>query len=256
MKIILPGIAERLQPLRQEQNKTQQEMANMLECTVQHYQRIEYGQSEPPIHDFNLSGRLFWRHHRLSIGTYRGKEIRQMTFERITSPDHPAFDRAFALYTISFPLHEQRTREKQERVLSHPEYHFDVIWEGETFVGILLHWEEEGFSYVEHFATDPALRGQGLGARALELLNSRGKSVVLEIDPPVDELSIRRKGFYQRAGFWENPFLHVHPPYRPQFKGHPLTVMTYPTPWDRGTYETFWVCLRDTVMADCKTDEQ
>ena len=175
-----------------------------------------------------------------------------MTFERITSPDHPAF----ALYTISFPLHEQRTREKQERVLSHPEYHFDVIWEGETFVGILLHWEEEGFSYVEHFATDPALRGQGLGARALELLNSRGKSVVLEIDPPVDELSIRRKGFYQRAGFWENPFLHVHPPYRPQFKGHPLTVMTYPTPWDRGTYETFWVCLRDTVMADCKTDEQ
>ena len=106
-----------------------------------------------------------------------------MTFERITSPDHPAFDRAFALYTISFPLHEQRTREKQERVLSHPEYHFDVIWEGETFVGILLHWEEEGFSYVEHFATDPALRGQGLGARALELLNSRGKSVVLEIDP-------------------------------------------------------------------------
>lgn len=76
-----------------------------------------------------------------------------MTFERITSPDHPAFDRAFALYTISFPLHEQRTREKQERVLSHPEYHFDVIWEGETFVGILLHWEEEGFSYVEHFAT-------------------------------------------------------------------------------------------------------
>ena len=179
-----------------------------------------------------------------------------MTFERITSPDHPAFDRAFALYTISFPLHEQRTREKQERVLSHPEYHFDVIWEGETFVGILLHWEEEGFSYVEHLATDPALRGQGLGARALELLNSRGKSVVLEIDPPVDELSIRRKGFYQRAGFWENPFLHVHPPYRPQFKGHPLTVMTYPTPWDRGTYETFWVCLRDTVMADCKTDEQ
>ncbi|MEI3140799.1 MAG: hypothetical protein V8S34_04075 [Lawsonibacter sp.] len=67
---------------------------------------------------------------------------------------------------------------------------------------------------------------------------------MLEIDPPVDELSIRRKGFYERAGFWANPFLHVHPPYRPH-SGHPLTVMTYPTPWDRGTYET-WVCLRDT----------
>ena len=48
MKIILPGIAERLQPLRQEQNKTQQEMANMLECTVQPYQRIEYGKVNLP----------------------------------------------------------------------------------------------------------------------------------------------------------------------------------------------------------------
>ena len=48
MKIILPGIAERLQPLRQEQNKTQQEMANMLECTVHHYQRIEYGKVNLP----------------------------------------------------------------------------------------------------------------------------------------------------------------------------------------------------------------
>ena len=48
MKIILPGIAERLQPLRQEQNKTQQEMANMLECTVQHYHRIEYGKVNLP----------------------------------------------------------------------------------------------------------------------------------------------------------------------------------------------------------------
>ena len=48
MKIILPSIAERLKPLRQEQNKTQKEMADMLECTVQHYQRIEYGKVNLP----------------------------------------------------------------------------------------------------------------------------------------------------------------------------------------------------------------
>ena len=48
MKIILPSIAERLKPLRQEQNKTQKEMADMLECTMQHYQRIEYGKVNLP----------------------------------------------------------------------------------------------------------------------------------------------------------------------------------------------------------------
>ena len=34
--------------MRQEQNKTQKEMADMLECTVQHYQRIEYGKVNLP----------------------------------------------------------------------------------------------------------------------------------------------------------------------------------------------------------------
>ena len=175
-----------------------------------------------------------------------------MTFERITTPDHPAFERAFALYQVSFPLHEQRTRDKQERVLSHPQYHYNVIWEGEEFVGILLCWEGEGFTYVEHFATCPELRGRGLGARALELLGQKGKPLVLEIDPPVDGISLRRKGFYERVGFCENSFRHVHPPYRKQFHGHPLVVMTYPERWDERLYEKFWLCLRDTVMADCK----
>jgi len=43
MKIILPSIAERLKPLRKEKKQTQREMAELLGCTEQHYQRIEYG---------------------------------------------------------------------------------------------------------------------------------------------------------------------------------------------------------------------
>lgn len=49
--------------------------------------------------------------------------------------------------------------------LSHPEYHFDLLMEGERFLGILLFWEADGFRYVEHFATCPQLRGQGVGTR-------------------------------------------------------------------------------------------
>lgn len=43
MKIILPSVRERLKPLRREKKVTQKQMAEMLECTEQHYQRIEYG---------------------------------------------------------------------------------------------------------------------------------------------------------------------------------------------------------------------
>ena len=108
------------------------------------------------------------------------------TFERIQSADHPAFEKAFGLYETAFPLHERRTREKQVGVMGHPEYHFTLIWEGETFAGILLFWEGPDFRYVEHFAISEALRGKGLGAEALRLLQGEGKDLLLEIDPPVE----------------------------------------------------------------------
>lgn len=46
----------------------------------------------------------------------------------------------------------------------------------------------------------PALRGQRYGSRALSMLPN-DRPVILEIDPPVDEIAIRRKGFYERCGF-------------------------------------------------------
>ena len=48
MKIILPGVAQRLKLLRKEKRLTQVEMAALLDCTEQHYQRIEYGKVNLP----------------------------------------------------------------------------------------------------------------------------------------------------------------------------------------------------------------
>ena len=65
---------------------------------------------------------------------------------------------------------------------------------------------------MEHFCVRPELRGRRYGAKALEELGRDGKTVVLEIDPPVDDIARRRQGFYQRCGFAVNPYPHVHPP--------------------------------------------
>lgn len=48
MEIILPSVAQRLALLRKEKKLKQREMAELLGCTVQHYQRIEYGKINLP----------------------------------------------------------------------------------------------------------------------------------------------------------------------------------------------------------------
>ena len=48
MEVILPGIAQRLKPLRKARGLTQVEMAALLHCTDRHYQKIEYGKVNLP----------------------------------------------------------------------------------------------------------------------------------------------------------------------------------------------------------------
>jgi len=43
MKIVLPSFAERIKPLRKAKKVTQRQMAELMNCTEQHYQKIEYG---------------------------------------------------------------------------------------------------------------------------------------------------------------------------------------------------------------------
>ena len=147
---------------------------------------------------------------------------------RIIAPGDPGFDWLYDLYMQSFPVHEQRLRERQEGVLGHPEYHCDLLCQGETRVGLLMWWAGPGFRYVEHFAIAPQLRGQSWGSRALREFLAEGDPVVLEIDPPEDPVSRRRKGFYEGLGLVSNPWPHIHPPYRLEFSGHALEVMTFP----------------------------
>ena len=58
-----------------------------------------------------------------------------MDFIRLTDPAAPEFETAFALYEVSFPVHEQRTRPAQAARLSHPEYRYMLLYEGDQFQG-------------------------------------------------------------------------------------------------------------------------
>lgn len=171
-----------------------------------------------------------------------------MNFVRLVSADNKMYQEAMALYRQSFPEHEQRENASQEAILQCGAYHYDLIYDEAIFVGLLLHWETADFTYIEHFCIDPAMRNNRYGQRALELLGKNGKTIILEIDPPIDDLSIRRRSFYERAGYRENPFSHVHPPYHKENAGHPLTVMSRPDVLTQTLYDKFRLYLEKTIM--------
>ena len=171
-----------------------------------------------------------------------------MYFERITDAQHPMYHVAIALYQKSFPLHEQREAPSQERILRYPDYHFTLVYDEEVLVGLVLYWETADFLYVEHFCILPELRNRHYGQRILAELSRQDKTIILEIDPPVDEISVRRRGFYERCGFAENPYPHVHPPYHKGNHGHELVVMSCPGKITQEEYDAFDGYLKREVM--------
>ena len=171
-----------------------------------------------------------------------------MRIERMNTPEHPLYERAMELYHGSFPAHELREAPSQQTILHDPAYHFDLLFDGEHFVGEVLYWEIAGFFYIEHFCILPELRNRHYGQTALELLH--GAPLILEIDPPVDDISIRRKKFYERCGFVPNSYRHIHPPYHRGSSGHELVVMSYPAALTQEQYDAFFHGLTNIVMKD------
>lgn len=172
-----------------------------------------------------------------------------LRFVPFTSPADKGWDEAWAIYENSFPYKEQRSMEDHLRALEDPRFEAEGIWLGDRLAGFLNHWTwGEGFSYCEHLAMSPELRGQRVGSRALEAFCARAGKVVLEIDLPVDDISIRRLHFYQRLGFVDNPYVYRHPSYRPPFTTHQLVLMSYPDPLTDAEAERFADFVREEVL--------
>lgn len=159
-----------------------------------------------------------------------------------------AMDEVWRLYEASFPLHERRRREDQTEAMREANYRCLSAWDGSVFAGLALCWAWPCGIYVEHLAVAPELRGRRYGARILAALKEEGRPLILEIDPPVDEISERRERFYLREGFWPNGFKHVHPSYRLSCAPHPLKILSWPQTLSEETYADFLKRLRFEAM--------
>lgn len=178
-----------------------------------------------------------------------------MQTERITSTNHPDWPTIWRIYEASFPAGERRKLDGQEAIIGIPNY-FLELWRNDekTVVGFTATWIYEKFRFLEHFAVDSALRSAGYGKRILtEWMRRPGPVILLEIDPPTDEISRRRCGFYKRLGYLDNDFEHSHPSYQDGTGKVPLVLMSYPKTIDEELRREFVRRQCDEMLAHLKS---
>lgn len=148
--------------------------------------------------------------------------------EKITT-GHPSYGFVERLWIDSFPKNERRdTPEQRRNTDKNPLFSCLLASDSGVPAGLFTVWDFGNFVYCEHFATDPARRGKGLGGRIMaEVLAMTGKPMVLEVEMPTDDMSGRRIGFYERCGFvCHSGFAYVQPPYRAGDAPLPMLLMT------------------------------
>lgn len=147
----------------------------------------------------------------------------------------PYWDSLVRIYLQSFPIDEQRPVESIARLIEHDnrfvayaiindntdeDYHPKETLHTKhqtpntPLLGLLTTWEFAYFIYIEHFAISPALRSQGYGSEALKaFIHEQGKPLVLEAEPPTDEMTRRRIRFYERIGLTLYDYPYTQPAY-------------------------------------------
>ena len=149
-----------------------------------------------------------------------------ITIKRITECSSQEYLGCEALLTASFPRDEYRAIDEQRKnVESNPQFHFNILCEGDTPIGLLSYWQFDGYIYVEHFATHPTVRNRGFGRESLQQLIKEHRNIVLEVERPTDDTTRRRVAFYRRCGLTLCEKDYTQPAYRADSNEVPMLLM-------------------------------
>jgi ribosomal protein S18 acetylase RimI-like enzyme len=124
----------------------------------------------------------------------------QISFKKIAS--EAEFEVIKNLYLTAFPPNERREFDELKKQIDNDECNVNLIFDDEKVAGFIILWNFNDFVFLEHFAIKPGLRGLGTGEKTLnEIKALNQKTIILETEPPADEMSRRRISFYKRNGF-------------------------------------------------------
>lgn len=152
-----------------------------------------------------------------------------ITLQRITDTDTAEYRFVENLMAQAFPREEYREpKQQREFTETNRMFYNNIVCDDGLPVGLFTYWNFGSFHYVEHFAIAPEKRNHGYGKLVIDEIKTMVHTpLVLEVEPPTDELTRRRIGFYERCGFkvWESEYLQ--PPYREGDDYLPLRLMAY-----------------------------
>lgn len=133
------------------------------------------------------------------------------------------------LITTAFPADEYRALDQLRQYTDAPNsFTNHVVQDDDRMIGIFTCWDFDDFVYIEHFATDPEVRNGGYGKKIMETwCKDCPKPIVLEVEEPVEEMSRRRVGFYERLGYklWKADY--QQPPYKEGDHYLPMRIMAF-----------------------------
>jgi ribosomal protein S18 acetylase RimI-like enzyme len=147
---------------------------------------------------------------------------------RIYNTSEIDFEAISALYISAFPEDERRSVDALKMMINeHTEMVFYTINLKNSFAGLLILWHFEKFHYIEHLAIKENLRSFGLGKKVIDSIKQRFPGIILfEVEPPLDELSVRRVRFYERSGYKTVLKEYMQPPYDKNKKPVPMWVLS------------------------------
>ena len=139
-----------------------------------------------------------------------------ITYSKTSPISDEKFDRLFEILEYSFPPCERGSYALHRSEFTRDEFRC-MCYEPEGVPAAFInyyHLRDINALFVEHFASAEELRGKGVGSAVMNsLLERSGDSlVVLEVEPPEDELSRRRVQLYRRLGFTLNDGSYFQPP--------------------------------------------
>ncbi len=159
------------------------------------------------------------------------------------------FEEAWQLYLDSFPLKERRVLKEQKDILNDRNYNMTCYRKNDTLIAIAFYWEIDNYTFLEHFAINNNLRGESYGSKILKKFIDDNESIILEIEPVIDEITQRRLNFYKRLNFVLNEYEHYQIPFRKaevevDLK---LLLMSYEKKLNKNEYEKIYKNMKKVL---------
>lgn len=137
------------------------------------------------------------------------------------------FDEIYNMIVESFPTHEIRDYQKQKDMLNNDKFNIYIMKDNGNIKGFISIWDIDDYGFIDHFAVSSKFRNEGLGGKILkEVKDIINSEIFLEVDKPCDDINKRRIGFYERNGYFLNPFEYILPPQSEGLEPMELLIMS------------------------------